>query len=177
MEGGGTTGAEGVLRGTPLELCPAPAASSVVPFDFTSVKKNGLTACTCVFFFGSLVARASQPTPPTRLAYPALCTAGRHWTHTQGLREAHVRDGVALTAFLSWLERAMDAGADGGGGGIGWPLTEFTVAEKLDCFRWENRRGYFESMHHRLVQCSAAGLRSLVRVLSEYLLALDIEKP
>lgn len=53
----------------------------------------------------------------------------------QGLREAHVRDGVALTAFLSWLERAMDAGEAGGGGGIGWPLTEFTVAEKLDRFR------------------------------------------
>lgn len=52
----------------------------------------------------------------------------------QGLREAHVRDGVALTKFLSWLERAMDAGEAGGGGGIGWPLTEFTVAEKLDSF-------------------------------------------
>ena len=53
----------------------------------------------------------------------------------QGLRDAHVRDGVALTAFLSWLERTMAAGEAGGGGGVGWPLTEFTVAEKLECFR------------------------------------------
>ncbi|CAN0087627.1 unnamed protein product, partial [Hapterophycus canaliculatus] len=59
----------------------------------------------------------------------------------RGLREAHVRDGVALTAFLSWLERAMDAGEDGGGGGIGWPLTEFNVSEKLDSFRKE-QSGY-----------------------------------
>lgn len=60
--------------------------------------------------------------------------SGQMYRH-QGLRNAHVRDGVALTAFLSWLERAMAAGEAGGGGGIGWPLTEFTVAEKLECFR------------------------------------------
>lgn len=53
----------------------------------------------------------------------------------QGLREAHIRDGVALTAFLSWAEGAMAAGEAGRGGGIGWPLTEYTVAEKLDKFR------------------------------------------
>lgn len=29
----------------------------------------------------------------------------------------------------------MAAGEAGGGGGVGWPLTEFTVAEKLESFR------------------------------------------
>lgn len=76
---------------------------------------------------------ANTTIPHFGLCYPT----GRSTfeTRIQGLREAHVRDGVALTAFLSWLERAMEAGPEGGGGGVGWPLTEFTVAEKLDCFR------------------------------------------
>lgn len=46
-----------------------------------------------------------------------------------------MRDGVALTMFLSWLERAMAEGEAGGGGGLGWPLTEYSVAEKATEFR------------------------------------------
>lgn len=53
----------------------------------------------------------------------------------QGMREAHVRDGAAATSFLSWLDRTMAKGEAGGGDGMGWPLTEYSVAEKLNCFR------------------------------------------
>lgn len=79
--------------------------------------------------------RQQNKRPTTFNEQPARPTVPWNGSASQGLREAHVRDGVALTAFLSWLERAMDAGEGGGGGGIGWPLTEFTVAQKLDRFR------------------------------------------
>jgi Xaa-Pro aminopeptidase len=41
-----------------------------------------------------------------------------------GMREAHVRDGVALTKFLAWLEEAISKGEDSG---AGWPITEYTA--------------------------------------------------
>jgi Xaa-Pro aminopeptidase len=53
----------------------------------------------------------------------------------EGLRQAHIRDGVALTAFLAWLERTLKAGPEGNGDGLGWPLTEVAVANKLEQMR------------------------------------------
>ena len=40
----------------------------------------------------------------------------------KGMREAHVRDGVALAHFLCWLEKAVGSGEE---------VTEITVSEKL----------------------------------------------
>lgn len=45
----------------------------------------------------------------------------------EGIRNCHVRDGVALTAFIHWLEGAVRA-APG-------TITEFDVAEKIETFR------------------------------------------
>ena len=47
----------------------------------------------------------------------------------QGFRDCHVRDGVALTAFLSWLESYMSFEVDS------QPLSEFDAAMKLENFR------------------------------------------
>lgn len=39
----------------------------------------------------------------------------------RGMREAHIRDGVALVGFLSWLERE----------GVSNEISEFEATEKL----------------------------------------------
>ena len=43
-----------------------------------------------------------------------------------GIREAHLRDGAALTAFLHWLEASVVGGET---------VTEYSAAEKLEWFR------------------------------------------
>jgi Xaa-Pro aminopeptidase len=46
-------------------------------------------------------------------------------TEIEGMRRAHVRDGVALVRFLSWLEQSVPRGG----------VTEIAVATELDRFR------------------------------------------
>eukprot|EP00752_Nemacystus_decipiens_P016215 g14500.t1 len=121
---------------------PTPSAAPLVSSDSSGGRDDGKGR---VLLASSLNLAVMEAVPASLVlegASPiALAKALKNDQELQGLREAHVRDGVALTAFLSWLERAMDAGEAGGGGGIGWPLTEFTVAEKLDRFRKE-QAGY-----------------------------------
>lgn len=57
-----------------------------------------------------------------------LAKALKNVVQMQGMRDAHVRDGAALTRCLAWL----DAEAPGGA------LTELAVADKLEAFRGEN---------------------------------------
>lgn len=47
----------------------------------------------------------------------------------QGIRDSHIRDGVALTAFLHFLEKTVKAGGTNGS------ISEYEVAEKLEEFR------------------------------------------
>lgn len=59
------------------------------------------------------------------------CTAlkaCKHPTELQGVRDAHVRDGAALTRFLAWLSSEGPKGR----------LTEITAAERLEKFRGES---------------------------------------
>lgn len=44
-----------------------------------------------------------------------------------GIRNAHIRDGAALTAFLFWLESTVRSGSE--------LVTECSAAEKLETFR------------------------------------------
>ncbi|MFZ0391948.1 MAG: aminopeptidase P family protein [Calditrichia bacterium] len=46
-------------------------------------------------------------------------------TEISGLKNAHLRDGVAMVKFLSWLEKAVKKGG----------VTEISAAEKLESFR------------------------------------------
>ncbi len=55
----------------------------------------------------------------------ALPRAVKNKTEQTGMRKAHVYDGVALTAFLAWLESHWETGA----------LTEVEAQEKLEAFR------------------------------------------
>jgi Xaa-Pro aminopeptidase len=58
-----------------------------------------------------------------------LLKARKNPVEQAGMREAHVRDGVALVRFLHWLEGAWPAGLD-----------EVAVAERLDALRREGDR-------------------------------------
>ncbi|CAM9181008.1 unnamed protein product [Ectocarpus sp. 6 AP-2014] len=139
-----------------LKPKPSPAAAGTAPAPLLPIDSNngasasGGSSCDSsgtgrVLMPSSLNLAVREAVPASLVlekASPiALAKALKNDQELQGLREAHVRDGVALTAFLSWLERAMEAGEAGSGGGVGWPLTECTVAEKLDCFRKE-QAGY-----------------------------------
>lgn len=44
----------------------------------------------------------------------------------KGMENAHIRDGVALTNFLSWLEETLEKGEE---------VSEVSAAEKLLEFR------------------------------------------
>jgi len=54
--------------------------------------------------------------------------ARKHPVELQGVRDAHVRDGAALTRFLAWLAKEGPKGT----------LTEVTAADKLESIRREN---------------------------------------
>ncbi len=53
--------------------------------------------------------------------------ARKHPAELQGVREAHIRDGAALTKFLAWIDREGPKGV----------LTEITAADRLAKFRGE----------------------------------------
>jgi Xaa-Pro aminopeptidase len=57
----------------------------------------------------------------------ALMKACKTDHELNGMRQAHLRDGVALTKFLSWME-SVDEDIE----------TEITIAEKLEAFRQES---------------------------------------
>jgi Xaa-Pro aminopeptidase len=58
----------------------------------------------------------------------SLPKAIKNRTELAGAREAHIRDGAALTRFLAWFSEAAPNGG----------LTEITAAEALETFRREN---------------------------------------
>lgn len=58
----------------------------------------------------------------------ALPKAIKNRAELAGAREAHIRDGAALTRFLAWFAEAAPKGG----------LTEITAAEALETFRREN---------------------------------------
>ncbi len=61
---------------------------------------------------------------------PDLCLLARaikNDTEVKNIKKAHIKDGVALTKFLYWLEKNIDKN-----------LTEFSIGEKLKYFRSQN---------------------------------------
>ena len=70
---------------------------------------------------GKSVVRAKDPC--------ALAKAVKNATEIRGAREAHIRDGVAMCRFLSWIDKAPIGGAGG--------IDEITVVRQLEAFRVE----------------------------------------
>ncbi len=67
---------------------------------------------------GAVVLEASDP-----CQLPKAC---KNPAELDGMRAAHLRDGLAVTKFLCWLENAVESGQ---------ALTEMDVAAKLESFR------------------------------------------
>ena len=72
----------------------------------------------------------------------AACKTLKNATERQGIRACHVRDGVALTAFLSWLNTHMasspfssSTNKEENEEGACAPLSEHEAAVKLESFR------------------------------------------
>lgn len=65
-----------------------------------------------------------------------LLKAVKNETEINGMKNAHIRDAVALVSFLSWLDYAVTKGIDTRTGkALTIPLTEYTVGEVLDNMR------------------------------------------
>lgn len=61
---------------------------------------------------------------------PALLQkAVKNETEMENVRQAHIRDGVAVTRFMYWLKKAIQGDLSG--------MTEISAAEKLESFRSE----------------------------------------
>jgi len=61
-----------------------------------------------------------------------LPKATKNQTEVSNIRKAHIRDGVALTRFLAWLDENVVSGKMIGS------VSEISVAEKLESFRAEH---------------------------------------
>ena len=75
----------------------------------------------------SIYRAAGGKEAPQLLCPVTMAKALKNDVELDGVRQAHVRDGVALTAFLHWLETAVQAAPDS--------LSEYDVAVKLEEFR------------------------------------------
>lgn len=62
----------------------------------------------------------------------ALAKALKNPVELEGMRQAHLRDAVAVVNFLSWLEAEVRKGGEAAAA-----LTEYTVSERLAAFRAE----------------------------------------
>ncbi|NJS15065.1 MAG: aminopeptidase P family protein [Sphingopyxis sp.] len=101
---GALTASLSALRGKRIAADPERAVAAV----FGALEAGGAT-----------VVRRRDPA-----VMPKAC---KNPVEIQGMKNAHVRDGVAVTRFLKWLEEAGPAGG----------LTEASVADKLRSFREE----------------------------------------
>ncbi|KAF5356602.1 hypothetical protein D9758_008285 [Tetrapyrgos nigripes] len=74
---------------------------------------------------GNLVSRIASPISQLK--------AVKNETETEGFRQSHIRDGVALARYFAWLEERLQAVEDG----KAKELTEWEGSEKLEEFRSE----------------------------------------
>ncbi|MBD3307952.1 M24 family metallopeptidase [candidate division KSB3 bacterium] len=86
----------------------------------------------------SLALRKSIPSTCSVIEMPSLVTplkAVKNVTEVQGIRHAHIRDGVALVKWLSWLDQQqLDKDT----------FTEFTITDSLEAFRRQGE--YFQGL-------------------------------
>ena len=104
------------------------------------------------------------------LSVPTLLKSVKNKVEIAGMREAHVRDGVALVNFLYWFEKNFDKER----------ITELSFAEKLRVFRAEQAHFMGESFcpivgfgsHGAIVHYSAT-TESDIEILPDGILLFD----
>eukprot|EP00178_Gracilaria_changii_P001841 TRINITY_DN125_c0_g3_i2.p2 TRINITY_DN125_c0_g3~~TRINITY_DN125_c0_g3_i2.p2 ORF type:complete len:684 (-),score=102.59 TRINITY_DN125_c0_g3_i2:2607-4658(-) len=77
-----------------------------------------------------------------------LAKACKNEAELQGMRDAHIRDGIALSSFLCWLEEHVNAGAS--------PISELDASNKLKQFRAE-QDGFLEESFPTIAGFGAHG--------------------
>ncbi len=108
------------------------------------------------------IVRASGGTPDIGPDPIALMKARKNARELAGIRQAHLRDGVALVHFLAWFDREAPKGK----------LTEIDAAAALESFRRDTGKlrdisfptisafgGHAASPHYRVTRASNARIR------------------
>lgn len=91
---------------------------------------------------------AARPTPVLEGASPiAMAKAVKNAAELAGMREAHLRDAVALAAFFAWLEATMSEGT---------ALTEASAAAHLASLRAQ-QPGFVEPSFPTIAGCGPNG--------------------
>ncbi len=126
-----------------LVVCSSPPTSETVVSDEES------PAIPAAHGGGVLIDRAQVSlaivdiVPEDKRVYEAspitLVKSIKNESELKGLRDCHVRDGAALTAFLAWIDEAVHRVSKGGGRDVGLEgdglLTEYSVCAKLEAYR------------------------------------------
>ncbi len=107
----------------PAELGPALDALAAAG---KTVRVDPQSAAAWVFDRLAAAGRPAEPGPDP-CALPKAC---KNPTELEGARQAHLRDGAALSRFLAWLAEAAPRGA----------VDEIAAAERLAALRAENER-------------------------------------
>lgn len=100
------------------------AALKALPADVATV---GVDREYASRWLSDIIAAAGR-TPKTTADPCMALKAAKHPRELQGVREAHVRDGAALTRFLAWLDAEGPKGH----------LDEVSAADRLEAFRAES---------------------------------------
>lgn len=105
-----------------------------------------------------------------RMSPVAMLKSIKNETEISGMRQAMIKDGVALTKFFMWLETTVSSGE----------LTEISIAEKLFDFRAEQANFFGESFGtiagyagHGAIVHYKADEQSNAKILPEGILLLD----
>ena len=109
------------------------ANASVSPSSTTpsSSARTNTTVSTTPSFASRASDRILEKSSPIQ-----LLKAIKNEAEINGMKNAHIRDAVALVSFLSWLDYAVTKGIDTRTGkALTIPLTEYTVGEVLDTMR------------------------------------------
>lgn len=103
---------------------PAAFVPALEALNGKAVAADPGTAASAIF---DRLAAAGAST--VKLADPCqLAKACKNPIEIEGMRKAHIRDGIAMAKFLSWLQREAPKGG----------LTEISAAQQLEAFRGES---------------------------------------
>jgi Xaa-Pro aminopeptidase len=113
--------------GNDVNLAPYDGLGDALNDLDASVKTIGVDKATASRWVVDLVGEAKRTAMPSDDPCTAL-KARKHPAELEGVREAHVRDGAALTRFLAWLSVEGPKGM----------LNEVSAAERLEAIRAES---------------------------------------
>jgi len=113
------------LAGSGVEVCPYSSILDEVSALVASLEGDSVL-CDPQYCNAAIAARIPKKQRVEKRSPIQEFKGVKNPVELEGMRQAHIRDGVALTSFLAWLEKTI---ADGG------HVTEVTAADKLEELR------------------------------------------